>query len=48
MRETHARGKDAVAGTPTTHELPPNRPVGGLPAINVTSKQRPRRIRRGG
>ena len=41
-------GKDKIAGTPTKHELPPNRPVGGLPDVKRSGKTHPRRTRRGG
>ena len=41
-------GKDAIAGTPTVRETPPNRPLGGLPDPKLTREPKPVRMRRRG
>ena len=47
-REAQYGGKDKIAGTPTKRDLPPNRPVGGLPDAKLTKIEKPVRMRRRG
>ena len=41
-------GNDKIAGTPTKHELPANRKVGGHQEAKPVTKTRFRRVRRAG